>query len=130
MTDAESGSPQRQLVVGADLTLESDRADVSITTADGTLTVAVESVGGLFALHNLEESVTSSMGEWLPIGDELPDDTPLVFNAPAVIRLRGHTVARYNPNGTAGLLGRLTGLTGVEVAPAGMLRALAAELVG
>ncbi|ERH01078.1 MAG: hypothetical protein J07HN6_02710 [Halonotius sp. J07HN6] len=130
MTDAESGSPQRQLVVGADLTLESDRADVSISTADGTLVVAVESIGGLFALYDLQERVTGSAGEWLPTGDELPDETPLVFNAPAEIRLRGHTVARYDPDGSAGLLGRLTGVTGVAVAPAGVLRALAAEAVG
>jgi hypothetical protein len=130
VTDAESGSPPRQLVVGADLTLESDQADVSITTTDGKLVVAVESVGGLRELYNLEESVTGSASELLPVGDELPDDSLFAFNTPADVTLHGHTIAHYNPEGSAGLLGRLTGVAGVEVKPAGVLRALAAEALG
>ena len=97
MTDAEPGSPPQQLVVGADLTLQSDRADVSITTADGTLVVAVESLGGLVALYDLQRNVTATAGDWLPASDDLPAETPLVFNSPAVIRVRGQPVARYVP---------------------------------
>ena len=130
MTDAESGSPPRQLVVGADLTLESDRADVSITTADGTLLITVESIGGLAALYDLQERVIGSAGEWLPAPDSLPDDAPIEFKAPAVVQLRGHSIARYDPEGSTGLFGRTTGIPGLQIEPAGLLRAVGAETAG
>ena len=127
MTDAESGSAPQQLVVGADLTLQSDRADVSITTADGMLVVDVDSVGGLVALYDLQQRVTATAGYWLPETVELPDETPLVFNSPAVIRVRGRAVANYVPNGTDGLLARVSSLSMIQLSPRGVFGAGAAE---
>ncbi len=127
MTDAESGSAPQQLVVGADLTLQSDRADVSITTADGTLVVAVETLGGLYALYTLQRNVTATAGYWLPDIDGLPAETPVVFRSPAVIRVRGRTVARYVPDDSDGLLGRLSSLSMLRLDPQGLFGAVAAE---
>jgi len=127
VTDAESGSAPQQLVVGADLTLQSDRADVSITTADGTLVVDVDSLGGLFALYDLQRNVTATAGYWLPETDALPPETPLVFNAPAVIRVRGQSVARYVPDGSSGLLSRVSSLSKIQLSPQGLFGAVAAE---
>ena len=127
MTDAESGSAPEQLVVGVDLTLQSDRADVSITTADGMLVVDVDSLGGLFALYDLQQNVTATAGHWLPETDELPDETPLVFNSPAVIRVRERVVATYVPDGTGGLLARVSSLSMIQLSPRGLFGAVAAE---
>jgi len=127
VTDAESGSSPQQLVVGADLTLQSDRADVSITTADGTLVVDVDSLGGLFALYDLQQNVTATAGYWLPETDALPEETPLVFNSPAVIRVREHLVARYVPGDTGGLLSGLSSLSMMQLSPRGLFGAVAAE---
>lgn len=127
MTDAESGSAPQQLVVGADLTLQSDRADVSITTADGTLAVDVDSLGGLYALYELTQNVTATAGYWLPEMNALPAETPLVFNAPAVIRVRGQAVAHYVPDGADGLLARVSSLSMIRLSPRGLLGAVAAE---
>ena len=126
MTDAEPGSSPQQLVVGADLTLQSDRADVSITTADGTLVVDVDSLGGLFALYDLQRNVTATAGYWLPDSDALAADRPLVFNSPAIIRLRGRVVARYLPGESGGLVGRLSSLP-IQLSPRGLIGAVAAE---
>jgi len=127
VTDAESGSAPQQLVVGADLTLQSDRTDVSITTADGTLVVDIDSLGGLFALYDLQQSVTATAGYWLPETDALPDETPLVFNSPAVIRVRERAVAHYVPDGTDGLLARVSSLSMIQLSPRGVVGAVAAE---
>ena len=126
MTDAEPGSPPPQLVVGADLTLQSDRADVSITTADGTLVVAVDSIGGLFALYDLQRNVSATAGYWLPDSDSLAADRPVVFNSPAILRLRGRVVASYLPGETGGLFGRLLSLP-IQLSPKGLIGAVAAE---
>ena len=126
MTDAEPGSPPPQLVVGADLTIQSDRADVSITTADGTLVVAVDSIGGLAALYDLQRNVSATAGYWLPDSDALAADRPLVFNSPAIIRLRGRVVARYLPGESGGLVGRLSSLP-IQLSPRGLIGAVAAE---
>ena len=126
MTDAEPGSPPPQLVVGADLTLQSDRADVSITTADGTLVVAVDSIGGLFALYDLQRNVSATAGDWLPDSDALPGERPLVFNSPAILRLRDRVVARYLPGESGGLFGRLSSLP-IRLSPRGLTEAVAAE---
>ena len=127
MTDAESGSAPQQLVVGADLTLQSDRTDVSITTADGTLVVDIDSLGGLFALYDLQQSVTTTADYWLPETDALPDETPLAFNSPAVIRVRGRAVAHYVPDGTDSLLARVSSLSMIQLSPRGVFGAVAAE---
>ena len=127
MTDAEPGSSPQQLVVGADLTLQSDRADVSITTADGTLVVDIDSLGGLFALYDLRRNVTATAGYWLPDTAGLPAETPLVFNSPAVIRVRGQTVAHYVPDGSSGLLSRVSSLSKIQLSPQGLFGAVAAE---
>ena len=126
MTDAEPGSPPPQLVVGADLTLQSDRADVSITTADGTLVVAVDSIGGLFALYDLQRNVSATAGYWLPDSNALAGDRPVVFNSPAILRLRGRVVASYLPGETGGLFGRLLSLP-IQLSPQGLIGAVAAE---
>lgn len=126
MTDAEPGSPPQQLVVGADLTLQSERADVSIKTADGTLVVAVESIGGLAALYDLQRNVSATAGYWLPDSDALPAETPLVFNSPAIIQVRGRVVARYLPGESGGLLGRVSSLP-IRLSPTGLIGAVAAE---
>jgi len=127
VTDAESGSAPQQLVVGADLTLQSDRADVSITTADGMLVVDVDSLGGLVALYDLQQTVTATAGYWLPETDALPAETPLVFNSPAVVRVRGQVVANYAPDGTDGLLSRVPLLSMIQLSPRGVFGAVAAE---
>ena len=126
MTDAESGSPPQQLVVGADLTLRSARTDVSITTADGTLVVAIGSIGGLAALYDLQRTISATTGSWLPDTDTLPAETPLVFNSPAIIRVRGRVVARYRPDDHGGLLGRVSPLP-IRLSPTGLIGAVAAE---
>jgi len=112
--------------VGADLTLQSDRADVSITTADGALVVAVDTIGGLFALYDLQQNVSATAGDWLPDSDALPAETPLVFNSPAIIRVRDRMVARYVPGETGGLLGRVSSLP-IRLSPRGLIGAVAAE---
>ena len=127
MTDAESGSSPQRLVVGADLTLQSDRGAVSITTADGTLVVAADNLGGLYALYDLQQNVTATAGYWLPDTIELPDETPLVFDSPAVIRVRGYTVARYVPDSANGMLSRVPSLSMIHLSPRGLLSAVAAE---
>ncbi len=125
MTDAEPGSSSQQLVVGADLTLQSDRADVSITTADGTLVVALESIGGLVALYELQRNVSATAGNWLPDSDDLPTETPLVFNSPAIVQVRGRVIARYLPD-DPGLLGRVSSLP-IRLSPGGLIGTVAAE---
>ena len=121
-----SDSPKRTLVVGADLTLETDDTRIEITTADGRLYVDSDDLAGLWALYRLAESIEATGGRWLAAIESRLDESEeaIALNVPVVVRVDGVTVGRYTPGGTVGPLGRLLGGRPVRASPVGIVRSV------
>jgi hypothetical protein len=121
-----SDSPKRTLVVGAELTLETDDTRIEITTADGRLYVESDDLDGLWALYRLVESIEATGGHWLEaIAPRLEaSNRPLAVSVPVVVRVDGVTVGRYTPGGAVGPLGRLLGGRPIRASPVGIGRSV------
>ncbi|TQQ79270.1 hypothetical protein EGH24_11600 [Halonotius terrestris] len=130
--DSTAESPRdsapRQLVVGVDLTLHSEAGEITVHTADGQLVVDADSLAALRALYGLRGNVRATASNWLPKLDAVAAETPLVFNSPAEISVRGQRVARYTPGSESGLLGRLLSVGPIQPAPVGLIRAVGTAL--
>ncbi len=117
-----SDSPKRTLVVGAELTLETDDARIDIHTSDGTLYVDCDTVEALLAAYRLRESLSQTSARWISAGETTLADSQLAVSVPVVVRIDGVRVGRYTPRGSVGLLGRLLGGLPVRSSPLGALR--------
>lgn len=98
----------KQLVCGADLTLQTATTTAEITTSDGQLVVDVDGIAGLRELYGLQQSVESTAGNWLDgitntIGEEV------AVRIPVVVCVDGTPVARYDPTREQSRLSRLVG---------------------
>lgn len=123
-----SDSPNRTLVVSADLTLETDDARIDIRTADGTLFIESNDVGGLVALYRLRTALRNTSERWLVAGENVLADSNVVFNSPVVVSIDGVVFATYTPDSTVGLLGRLLGGIPVRIQPSGIVRTIRSHL--
>ena len=126
MSDPDSAP--RQLVVGVDLLLRTDAAELSVRTAAGQLVVDADSFRALRALSALRGDLRSTAGNWIPELDAIADETPVVFNSPAEIRVRGRRIARYTPGEPTSKLDRLLSVGPFQLDPAGLLRAASSSL--
>ena len=126
--DSSRDSAPRQLVVGIDLTLHAPAGEITVRTADGRLVVDADSFAALRALYGLRGNVRATASNWLPKLEAIADETPLVFNSPAEIRVRGRPVARYTPGRESSRLGRLLSVGPIQPAPGGLLRAVGSDL--
>jgi len=117
-----SDDPTRTLIVGAELTLESDDARLDISTADGTLFVDCADLDSLVAAYRLRESVQATSERLVSAGVDAVEATNIAFSVPVVVRVDGVRVARYAPRGSVGPLGRLLGGRPVRSDPLGVAR--------
>jgi len=125
---SDPDSAPRQLVVGVDLLLRTDAAELSVRTAAGQLVVDADSFRALRALYALRGDVRSTAGNWLPELDAIADETPVVFNSPAEIRVRGWPVARYTPGKPPSRFSRLLSIGPFQPDIAGLVRAARSSL--